>query len=529
MAFSNIDAVSLADGTTATFAGAQLTGQAWSLSGTAGGASESVVVNAASGASVRLDALASVTNLTIQLNGAAGDETLSGSPGVDLILAGAGLDSLSGGAGADTLSGETGADTLFGGGGADSLLGGAGDDVFLYSGTVEALAGEIVDGVSGNDTVRVTVSTDLSAVSFANIAAVSLADGNMVTFTGLQTSGRTWSVNGTAGGGAETLVVNATAAFASVDLSGLTGLANLAVAINGTTVQASLTGSAVGDRITAGNNGDVIVGGLGADTLAGGAGADEFRYSSTAEAAAGETVDGGGGALDLVTITANADLSAVTFSNIEWIGITNGAIASVTGAQIDGQTWSVAGNLGTETLVVKVASATAASLASLASVGNASIQIQGAAGAETLTGSLAADRITGGAGADSLTGGAGADTFVFATGDSGLVAGAQDVIGDFVSGTDRLSLGLAGDSTAVTGNYVEAGASVADFTAALAAANAALAALNGTSSASRLYAFEFDGTNGYLFIDSNSDGAADEVIILSGITDAGISAGDIFT
>ena len=74
---------------------------------------------------------------------------------------------------------------------------------------------------------------------------------------------------------------------------------------------------------------------------------------------------------------------------------------------------------------------------------------------------------------------------------------------------------------------VEAGAAVADFSAALAAANAALASLDGTSAASRLYAFEFDGTNGYLFIDTDSDGDADQVVILTGVTDAGISAGDI--
>jgi hypothetical protein len=103
-----------------------------------------------------------------------------------------------------------------------------------------------------------------------------------------------------------------------------------------------------------------------------------------------------------------------------------------------------------------------------------------------------------------------------------------DVIGDFGAG-DAFSLGLAGNATAGTGNYVEAGSAVADFAAALAAADLALAALNGTSSATQLYAFEFDATNGYLFVDTDSDGDADQVIILTGVDNTEISAASILT
>jgi hypothetical protein len=69
----------------------------------------------------------------------------------------------------------------------------------------------------------------------------------------------------------------------------------------------------------------------------------------------------------------------------------------------------------------------------------------------------------------------------------------------------------------LTGNYVEAGAAVASFSAALTAANAALATLNGTSAAAELYSFQFDAANGYLFDDTDGDGAADQVIVLAGI------------
>jgi hypothetical protein len=57
--------------------------------------------------------------------------------------------------------------------------------------------------------------------------------------------------------------------------------------------------------------------------------------------------------------------------------------------------------------------------------------------------------------------------------------------------------------------------------------NNALAVLNSTSSAAELFSFQFDGTNGYLFDDVDSDGVADQVIILVGITDGSIAATDI--
>jgi hypothetical protein len=53
--------------------------------------------------------------------------------------------------------------------------------------------------------------------------------------------------------------------------------------------------------------------------------------------------------------------------------------------------------------------------------------------------------------------------------------------------------------------------------------------LNVTSSATQLYAFEFDGTHGYLFVDTDSDGDPDQVIILTGVDNTEIGAGDIVT
>ncbi len=68
-------------------------------------------------------------------------------------------------------------------------------------------------------------------------------------------------------------------------------------------------------------------------------------------------------------------------------------------------------------------------------------RIDAGAGDDVVVGSSGADTIRGGTGNDILTGGAGKDVFIFARGDG------QDVITDFVSGTDKLRFeGLAAGS-----------------------------------------------------------------------------------
>ena len=52
---------------------------------------------------------------------------------------------------------------------------------------------------------------------------------------------------------------------------------------------------------------------------------------------------------------------------------------------------------------------------------------------------------------------------------------------------------------------------VESYAAALSAANSALNTLNNTSAATELYAFEYDSNLGYLFIDSDSDGEAEDL------------------
>lgn len=140
---------------------------------------------------------------------------------------------------------------------------------------------------------------------------------------------------------------------------------------------------------------------------------------------------------------------------------------------------------------------------------------------ESFEGMAGDDTLEGGAGADEFDGGAGNDLFIVGAGDSGLTLDTADVIKGFVSGSDRLGLGVA----ATAANYQEAGIASANFSAALAAANAAFASDAGGAKA---YVFQFDGTNGYLFIDRGANGAtAEEVIVLAGINSNGFALTDI--
>ena len=137
------------------------------------------------------------------------------------------------------------------------------------------------------------------------------------------------------------------------------------------------------------------------------------------------------------------------------------------------------------------------------------------------------DTIAFGLGADVVTGNNGGDVFVIGNGSSGLTLTTADIITDFQSNDDKLKLGVLGDATTDTGNYVESSSNVANYADALTAANLALASLNSSSAATELYAFEYDSNSGYLFIDTDSDGVAEDLIILTGVESSLISAFDI--
>jgi len=142
----------------------------------------------------------------------------------------------------------------------------------------------------------------------------------------------------------------------------------------------------------------------------------------------------------------------------------------------------------------------------------------GGAGVDSISGGEGADVINGGAGIDTMTGGAGADIFVFDSTDLDTTAGAvTDEITDFVSGTDKIALTIAGDNANFLSNSIPFGT----LSNMLSAADTAL---DGTIK--YYFGIVNNGNNdGYLVIDQNGTGYTD-VIKLTGVTTA-ISATDI--
>jgi Ca2+-binding RTX toxin-like protein len=98
------------------------------------------------------------------LVGTEGDDVLSGGHGDDTIQGLGGDDTLSGGNGADTLDGGTGDDTLTGGHDADTLIGGAGDDTLIGGNGADVIhaddGDDVVDGGHDADTIIVTIDPE---------------------------------------------------------------------------------------------------------------------------------------------------------------------------------------------------------------------------------------------------------------------------------------------------------------------------------------------------------------------------------
>jgi Ca2+-binding RTX toxin-like protein len=163
VAFTNVEAFSLADGAALTLTPAQVAGQTWAVNGTAGGGTEALNVTAATGDSASLASLTGLANLSINLNGALGAETLTGSSAADTIGGLAGTDSVLGGGGADSLFAGDDADTLVGGTGSDTLSGGAGSDRFVFatgdaSSTTLGSLEVITDFVAADDAIALGVT-----------------------------------------------------------------------------------------------------------------------------------------------------------------------------------------------------------------------------------------------------------------------------------------------------------------------------------------------------------------------------------
>jgi len=281
------------------------------------------------------------------LDGDAGNDVMSGGSGDDDLDGGVGDDILNGNDGIDDLDGDDGKDTLDGGSGADFLDGDAGDDM-LIGGTGD----DDEDGGVGDDTYEQGTSSNGSD----DLDDSGGDDGDKVTYAG-RTSAVTVTFNGL---------------FDDGETDEDDNVADTIDIVVGGTAADSLTGDA-GDQ--------TFEGGPGADTLDPGAGGDDTL--SYAGSAAGVSVD----------LATDSDAT------------TAGVQPTVSGGDAQGDLaaagWdNVTGSGSTDTLI-------------------------GDAASNVLTGGAGDDMITGAAGDDILHGGAGSDTYNEGTADSG-----EDLIGD---------------------------------------------------------------------------------------------------
>ena len=394
---------------------------------------------------------------------------------------------------ADTFSGLTFTLTT----GMDNITGTSGNDVFVGTyndaGTGTFNNTDVLNGNGGTDTLHITP---------IGVAAITPADAYWTGITGIEKI-----VIDTTGAGAQTITTGAAfqAAFAaaSVDLTTTSNGGAITIDSSTFTGAATLTTSS----------------GAGAQTITTGSGLAAVTATSTDGAL---TITGA----NLVTVTATSDAGAQTITSTgtgpATVTATSGAGAqTITGANL--VTVTATSDAGAQTIT----STGAGAVTVTASSGAGATTIVTGAGNDIITllatGAAGANTITAGSGADTVTLVTGAlaapDTIVIGNTDSGITVATADSITGFATGIDHLKMGTAG----VAGNYVAAGEGLADFTAAHTAADTALAGLAGAER----YSFQWDATNGYLFNDVNGDGAADQVVVLVGITGATFAAADI--
>jgi Ca2+-binding RTX toxin-like protein len=193
-----------------------------------------------------------IENIIITANG--GDDVISAGNGLSALTflnidGGAGNDTITGGDGGDALSGGDGNDTLTGGRGNDLIFGGAGNDRFIWN---SGDGSDVVEGQDGIDTLEINGSNSAETINIT-------ANGTRVRVDGVGAAPFILDV-----GNAENIVINAN------------GGDDIIVAGNGLAALTSLTidSGAGNDVITGGDGADVLLGGDGNDVVTGGRGDD---------------------------------------------------------------------------------------------------------------------------------------------------------------------------------------------------------------------------------------------------------------
>jgi Ca2+-binding RTX toxin-like protein len=367
--------------------------------------------------------------------------------GDDLLIGGIASDFLDGGSGQNTLQGGAGGDNLLDRGTGSLLQGGDGTDVFLSQGSgarldggagedlmsVEGREAEIFGG-AGDDTIALNASLSLGGVidGGTGIDTLVLQPGAMIETTATLRDVEILSLGFGDGAAPRTAAVSLSgaqlASFSSIialpapqdgpdyipfqaDITATTAgtydLSGLELA-----VRVKLTGTAQADTLVGSTGNETLLGGAGDDRLAGGRGSDlldggegfDVAVFAGARATYSVTADEGG---YLVSHTAPDGAGFVDrLFGIERLVFDDGEMelrppgqvitaeppppGSNTGAELEGGAGAdtITGNTGEDTLAG----------------GDGEDALDGGAGNDTLEGGLGRDTLTGGAGTDSYVG-----------------------------------------------------------------------------------------------------------------------------
>ena len=351
------------------------------------------------------------------VGGGAGTDTLIS---IENLLGSEFADTLKGTSGDNVLDGQDGNDALdLSLGGNDTALGGDGDDTISFGASLTA--GDAVDGGDGNDTLVLagdySAGLTFTAAMMANVEILKLAGGHSYKLTlsdANVAAGQTLSIDASMLGTSDALVFDGSAET------------NGSFAVTGGAGNDTLTGGAGNDAFDLSRGGN--------DTVKGGAGNDTISFGGALTAS--DIVDGGTGSDTLVLAgdySSGVVFSAATMVNVETLRLAAGHSYKLTlnDANVAAmQTLTIdASALGVANSLVFDGSAET----------NASFDIIGGAGNDTLTGGAGNDQFDlSHGGNDTVQGGAGSDTFQF---------------GAALSASDKIDGGAGSDTVVLDGDY----------------------------------------------------------------------------
>jgi Ca2+-binding RTX toxin-like protein len=429
---------------------------------------------------------------------------------------------------------------------------GAGDDSLTLSNGF--MAGATINGGDGTDTLKITSASYLTAAAYAadklalvsNFEALTISDAMTTnTYDVSKIAGITSFTAGAGVAAGNTASVTNLAANSTVTMAGALGAntGTLQVALK-TDTSADVVNLVLKPSYT--DNNDTVVDARAFTETVIAQSVETLNINSTGLKATMTAVDGY--KADLVTNTlVLADNALVTMN------VTGDAALNFTSSAGQTKLATVDANANTGGLVFSGAAADIVNGVAMTITGSATAAntltgtglndtIKGGAGVDNINGGAGNDTIDAGAGKDVVTGAAGADTITLgAANDTYVLTGTlgadsvlakKDVVTDFVANTFGNGTGGAagtGASNALaasfTGDVIDLRGYVSGpITAKLVIgvqANAADAQTflqnNGANTTDNMGA-ALDSSTGFLYLDLNSDGTADSVIQLTGVT-----------